>query len=229
MSYDVDPFIRRELQWMAQGVLADQDLAPIILKKVRRRRIKRALIIGGSLVVAVALSFGIYAIASSAHSSGLAMQSTQTIQGTSSAGGSGSGKPGSLNPANVVGVTSDYPLTWEQSVGDLSAISRAGGLGDTLGGLTAVGLKVTWQRCSSGQCPTSWILNLKNNTGDIVSASPALMIFVDHSPVTSTSRPVTVTPGGSSLVVFTYPEFTQSLTVDPSASWQWNWYLTVAR
>jgi hypothetical protein len=88
MSYDVDPFIRRELQWMAQGVLADQDLAPIILKKVRRRRIKRALIIGGSLVVAVALSFGIYAIASSAHSSGLAMQSTQTIQGTSSAGGS---------------------------------------------------------------------------------------------------------------------------------------------
>ncbi len=220
MSHEVDPLIRRELQWMALGVLENRDIAPLIFQKVRRRRIKRAIVSGVAIVLTVALGLGIFAWASSRTSKNSLMVNTGAVGAT---------QPGALNPNAVQGVTSDYPLTWEQSVGDLSAISRAGGLGDTLGGLTAVGLKVTWQRCASGQCPTTWILNLKNNTGDIVSASPALMIFVDHSPVTSTSRPVTVTPGGSSLVVFTYPEFTQGLTVDPSASWQWNWYLTVAR
>ena len=207
---------------MALGVLENRDIAPLIFQKVRRRRIKRAIISGIAVVLALAVGFGVYAIATSA------TPSQKGLLNAVGAGAVGSTQPGGLNPAAIQGVTSDYPLTWEQSVGDLAAISRAGGLGDTLGGLTAVGLKVTWQRCPSGQCPTSWILNLKNETGDIVSASPALMIFVDHSPVTSTSRPVTVTPGGSSLVVFTYPEFTEGLNVDPSATWQWNWYLTVA-
>jgi len=219
MSYEVDPLIRRELQWMALGVLENRDIAPLIFQKVRRRRIKRAIFSGVAVVLVIALGFGIFALTSSSTSKNSMMANTGAVS---------ENQPGALNPDSVQGVTSDYPLTWEQSVGDLAAISRAGGLGDTLGGLTAVGLKVTWQRCPSGQCPTSWILNLKNNTGDIVSASPALMIFVDHAPVTSTSRPVTVTPGGSALVVFTYPEFTQGLNVDPSASWQWNWYLTVS-
>ena len=39
---DVDPLIKREMQWMALGVLENRDLAPIIIAKVRRRKIRRA-------------------------------------------------------------------------------------------------------------------------------------------------------------------------------------------
>jgi hypothetical protein len=41
---DVDPLIKREMQWMALGVLENRDLAPIIIAKVRRQRIRRALV-----------------------------------------------------------------------------------------------------------------------------------------------------------------------------------------
>jgi hypothetical protein len=49
---DVDPLIKREMQWMALGVLENRDLAPIIIAKVRRQRIRRALV----SVLAVILS-----------------------------------------------------------------------------------------------------------------------------------------------------------------------------
>lgn len=38
---DVEPLIRRELQWMALGTLEDKDLASIIIAKSRRRRLRR--------------------------------------------------------------------------------------------------------------------------------------------------------------------------------------------
>jgi hypothetical protein len=38
-----------------------------------------------------------------------------------------------------------------------------------------------------------------------------------------------VLPGGKALLVFTFPEFKDSLQVAPGASWQWNWYLAQLR
>ena len=46
---DVDPLIRRELQWMALGVLENRDLSAMVIERVRKRRRKRILI--GALVV----------------------------------------------------------------------------------------------------------------------------------------------------------------------------------
>ena len=50
---EIDPLIKREMQWMALGVLENRDLAPIIIARVRRRRIRNALI---SLVAIFAIS-----------------------------------------------------------------------------------------------------------------------------------------------------------------------------
>ena len=55
------------------------------------------------------------------------------------------------------------------------------------------------------------------------------MIYVDHGPLVSSSRPVTVTAGGTALLVYTFPEFKDGLTVASNATYQWNWFLTVAR
>jgi hypothetical protein len=41
---DVDPLIRRELQWMALGVLENRDLSSMVIERVRKRRRKRVLI-----------------------------------------------------------------------------------------------------------------------------------------------------------------------------------------
>ena len=127
------------------------------------------------------------------------------------------------------GLQSDYPVTWEQSVGDLGAISGAGGIGDTLGGLTAIGVKISWERCGEGQCPITWILSLKNNTQDLVSTAPSLGIFTNHTPIVSDSRPTTVLPGGTALLVYSFPEFKDSLTTSGRETWQWNWYLAQLR
>lgn len=211
---EIDPLIKREMQWMALGVYGDIDLAPIVIAKVRRRRIRNvALSIMGVLLIAGA-SIGIY-------EGFLRNDPVQIVGGVT-------GTNTSTQP-EILGLTSDYPVTWEQSVGDVSAISSAGGLGDTLGGLTAVGLKISWERCGKGQCPVTWILSVENQTNDVISTSPSLGIFNNHTPLVSDSRPTTVLPGGRALLVYTFPEFKESLKIPASATWQWNWYLAQLR
>jgi hypothetical protein len=210
---DIDPLIKREMQWMAVSVNDNRDLAPIIIAKVRRQRVRRALFTLLTIVVTSAGSIAIYE----------ALQSTPTRVIGGVTGNNSATQP------EIRGISSDYPVTWEQSVGDASAISSAGGLGDTLGGLTAVGLKISWERCGKEQCPTAWILSVENNTADLVSTAPSLGIFNDHTPLISDSRPTTVLPGGKALLVFTFPEFKESLAVARGATWQWNWYLSQLR
>jgi len=213
---DIDPLIKREMQWMALGVLENLDLAPIIIAKVRRRRIRRVLI----SVVAI---FAISGISISAYEF---FSKPKAIVVLPNSGVTGNN---SINQPEVIGLQSDYPVTWEQSVGDLGAISGAGGIGDTLGGLTAIGVKISWERCGEGQCPITWILSLKNNTQDLVSTAPSLGIFTNHTPIVSDSRPTTVLPGGTALLVYSFPEFKDSLTTSGRETWQWNWYLAQLR
>jgi hypothetical protein len=211
---DIDPLIKREMQWMALGVFENRDLAPMVIAKVRRQRIRRSILsVLGVFVIATA-SIGIY--------EGLMRQSPVNVLG-------GVTGDNASNQPEIFGLTSDYPVTWEQSVGDVAAISSAGGLGDTLGGLTAVGLKVSWERCQKVQCPVTWVLSVENKTNDVVSTSPSLGIFNNHTPLVSDSRPTTVLPGGRALLVYTFPEFKESLKISPNVTWQWNWYLAQLR
>lgn len=210
---DIDPLIKREMQWMAVSVHDDRDLAPIIIARVRRERIRKAIISFLAVVAISAGSIGIYEAIKS--------DPIQVVGGIT-------GNNMATQP-EIQGLTSDYPVSWEQSVGDVSAISGAGGLGDTLGGLTAVGLKISWERCGKEQCPVTWILSVQNNTADLVSTSPSLAIFNNHTPLVSDSRPTTVLPGGKALLVFTFPEFQDGLEIAPNVTWQWNWYLAQLR
>jgi hypothetical protein len=213
---DVDPLIKREMQWMALGVLENRDLAPIIIAKVRRQRIRRALISIVGVFAVAATSIGIYEV----------IQRPAPIIVASDNGVNGANTG---SQPEIIGLQSDYPVTWEQSVGDLGAISGAGGIGDTLGGLTATGLKISWERCGKGQCPVTWVLSLQNNTQDLISTAPSLGIFTNHTPIVSDSRPTTVLPGGTALLVYTFPEFKDSLETSPRETWQWNWYLAQLR
>ena len=210
---DIDPLIKRELQWMSVSVNEGRDLAPIIIARVRSQRIRNAIL---AILAVLAISAGSIAIYEFFR--GDAVPVIGGITGTNTA-----------TQPEVRGLISDYPVTWEQSVGDISAISSAGGLGDTLGGLTAVGLKISWERCGRDQCPTTWVLSVENNTADLVSTAPSLGIFSNHTPLVSDSRPTTVLPGGKALLVFTFPEFKDGLEVAPEATWQWNWYLAQLR
>lgn len=211
---EVDPLIKREMQWMALGVYENRDLAPIIIAKVRRQRIRNSLLSVLGVFLIAATSIGIY--------EGLIRKDPVSVVGGVT------GENSSTQP-EIFGLTSDYPVTWEQSVGDVAAISSAGGLGDTLGGLTAVGLKISWERCDKVQCPVTWILSVENKTSDVVSTSPSLGIFNNHTPLVSDSRPTTVLPGGRALLVYTFPEFKESMKIDPNVTWQWNWYLAQLR
>ena len=213
---DVDPLIKREMQWMALGVLENRDLAPIIIAKVRRQRIRRALVAAFGVIAVGATSIGIYEV----------IQKPAPIIVASDSGVTGTN---SGSQPEIVGLQSDYPVTWDQSVGDLGAISGAGGIGDTLGGLTATGLKISWERCGRGQCPVTWVLSLQNKTQDLISTAPSLGIFTNHTPIVSDSRPTTVLPGGTALLVYTFPEFKDSLETSPRETWQWNWYLAQLR
>lgn len=210
---DIDPLIKREMQWMAVSVNDNRDLAPIIIAKVRRQRIIRSIVALFAIFAISAGSIGIYELLK-----GDPIQVVGGITGENSA-----------TQPEIIGLSSDYPVEWEQSVGDVAAISAAGGLGDTLGGLTAVGLKISWERCGKQQCPTTWILSVENNTADLVSTSPSLGIFNNHTPLVSDSRPTTVLPGGKALLVFSFPEFNDGLEVASGVSWQWNWYLAQLR
>jgi hypothetical protein len=210
---DIDPLIKREMQWMAVSLNDDRDLASIVIAKVRRQRIRNAILAVIGVVAISGGSIGAYELVKS--------DPIQIVGGIT-------GDNSNTQP-QITGLLSDYPVAWEQSVGDISAISAAGGLGDTLGGLTAVGLKISWERCGKEQCPTTWILSVENSTADLVSTSPSLGIFNNHTPLVSDSRPTTVLPGGKSLLVFTFPEFKDGLEIAPNASWQWNWYLAQLR
>jgi hypothetical protein len=214
---EIDPLIKREIQWMALGVLENRDLAPIIIARVRRQRIRRALAIFFSVALISGLSIGGYELLKS---------SPKIVETVTETGITGSN---SATSPEIIGLQSDYPVTWEQSVGDLGAISGAGGIGDTLGGLTATGLKISWERCGDKQCPITWVLSVENRTQDLISTSPSLGIFTNHTPLVSDSRPTTVLPGASALLVYTFPEFQDSLTVEPTVDWQWNWYLAQLR
>jgi hypothetical protein len=213
---DVDPLIKREMQWMALGVLENRDLAPIIIAKVRRQRIRRALISIIAIFAISGLSISIYELINKPAAVIVNPDSGVTGNNTNT-------------QPEIVGLQSDYPVTWEQSVGDLGAISGAGGIGDTLGGLTAVGLKISWERCGQGQCPITWVLSLKNNTQDLISTAPSLGIFTGHTPIVSDSRPTTVLPGGTALLVYSFPEFKETLKTTSRETWQWNWYLAQLR
>ena len=213
---DVDPLIKREMQWMALGVLENRDLAPIIIAKVRRQRIRRALTSVVAVFAIAGLSIGVYEVISKP--AAIVVNPDSGVNGNNA----------STQP-EIIGLQSDYPVTWEQSVGDLGAISGAGGIGDTLGGLTAVGLKISWERCGKGQCPVTWVLSLENKTQDLISTAPSLGIFTGHTPIVSDSRPTTVLPGGTALLVYSFPEFKESLLTSPRDTWQWNWYLAQLR
>jgi hypothetical protein len=216
---DIDPLIRRELQWMALGVLENRDLSTLVIDRVRKRRRKRVLIVASMVVSSILIASVTYLAIDSI------TQRTSSSSSTSN-GAVGSTDENAIDAEEIVGVISDYPITWEQSVGDVGAISKAAGLNDTLGGLTAIGLRVSWEQCSSGQCPTMWMLSLRNKTEDLISIAPSLMIFSNNNPLVSNSRPTTVIPGETVLLVFSFPEFTEELTVPRNASWQWNWFLT---
>lgn len=213
---DVDPLIKREMQWMALGILENRDLAPVIIAKVRRQRIRRALISILAVVAIGATSIGIFELLQKP--APMVVAADNGVTGTNA-----------VSQPVIVGLQSDYPVTWEQSVGDLGAISGAGGIGDTLGGLTAVGLKISWERCGQGQCPVTWVLSLENRTQDLISTAPSLGLFTNHTPIVSDSRPTTVLPGGTALLVYSFPEFKESLKTSPRETWQWNWYLAQLR
>jgi hypothetical protein len=213
---DIDPLIKREIQWMSLGPLENVDLAPIIIARVRRQRIIRMLTAVLGVVVIAFGSIGIYEIA----------RPKSATQSSSSPIDTGSN---AVTRPEIVGLISDYPIEWEPSVGDLGAISSAGGLGDTLGGLTAVGLKISWERCGDYQCPITWQISFENRTKDLISTTPSLGIFADHSPMVSDSRPTAVLPGGYAELVYTFEEFQYSLIPEYEFEWQWNWYLSQSR
>ncbi len=213
---DVDPLIKREMQWMALGVLENRDLAPLIIARVRRQRLRRVLASLFAVIAISGLSIGIFEF--------LNKPAAVVVNPDSGVTGNNS-----VTQPEIIGLQSDYPVTWEQSVGDLGAISGAGGIGDTLGGLTAVGLKISWERCGQGQCPITWVLSLENRTQDLISTAPSLGVFTGHTPIVSDSRPTTVLPGGMALLVYSFPEFKDSLGTSARDTWQWNWYLAQLR
>ena len=213
---EIDPLIKREIQWMSLGPLENVDLAPIIIARVRRQRIIRAITAVVGVVVIGVASIGIYEL----------VRSNSVAQSSQSSADTGSN---AITRPEIVGLVSDYPIAWEPSVGDLGAISGAGGLGDTLGGLTAVGLKISWERCGKYQCPITWQLSFENRTKDLISTSPSLAIFSDHSPLVSDTRPTAVLPGGYAELVYTFEEFQYSLIPEAEVEWQWNWYLSQSR
>ena len=214
---EIDPLIKREIQWMSLGVYENRDLAPIIIAKARRRRIMRSLISLVSILAISAASIGVYEIVKP-NNSNSEVSSQNGLTGTNT-----------QTQPEIIGLQSDYPVTWEQSIGDLGAISGAGGIGDTLAGLTATGLKISWERCGKVQCPMTWVLSVTNQTPDLISTSPSLAIFIDHSSLVSYSRPTTVLPGATALLVYTFPEFKDSLEIPENGTWQWNWYIAPLR
>jgi len=227
---DVEPLIRRELQWMALSSLEDKDLAAMIIAKSRRRKLRRwTSKIAFAIVISMISIQGYILVGNLINTDTTTSERYQSSSVEITEDPAKPSQDSSPNSAQIRGVISDYPITWEESVGDLGAISKAAGIGDTLGGLTAQGLYVNWTKCAVGVCPTTWRLSAKNNTEDIIFVEPSLMVYVDNAPLVSSSRPLSVVPGGHVNLVFSFPEFKDITNVGDKATWQWNWFLTVAR
>jgi hypothetical protein len=227
---DVEPLIRRELQWMALSSLEDKDLASIIIAKSRRRKLRNLvskLVFG--LAVSVISIQGYILVGNLVNSDTSVNETYQNSSVEVTEDPAAPTQNTEPKGAQIQGVISDYPVTWEESVGDLGAISKAAGIGDTLGGLTAQGLFVNWTKCAVDVCPTTWRLSAINKTEDIIFVAPSLMVYVDNSPLVSSSRPLSVVPGGKVNLVFSFPELKDMTNVGDKATWQWNWFLTVAR
>ena len=75
---DVEPLIRRELQWMALGTLEDKDLASIIIAKSRRRRLRRLASMCGFALVVSAVSIQGYLLVNNLSSSESTTTSTSS-------------------------------------------------------------------------------------------------------------------------------------------------------
>ena len=227
---EIDTLIRRELHWLSDGLVNDNDLAERVIKASKRRRMRQF-----SLLAIFTISVSVISILGYVGVSNLITPESEKVinvvpptpDGTSQTV-TDSENTSSTSAQNGT-VVSAYPVTWEDAIGDLSAISKPAGIADTIGGLTAKSLKVKWSKCQVGMCPTEWTLGLVNNTEDLISAAPALMVYVDHSPLISSSRPLTVLPGRTANLVFAFPEFAQITNVGNKATWQWNWFLTTAR
>ncbi|MFM7873276.1 MAG: hypothetical protein ACKO8Y_01460, partial [Actinomycetota bacterium] len=61
---EVDPLIKRELQWMALGVLENRDLTTMVFARVKRRRIRRVLISLLTIASLLGISVAGYALMS---------------------------------------------------------------------------------------------------------------------------------------------------------------------
>jgi hypothetical protein len=206
---EIDPLIKRELEWLSVSVSESRDLAPIIIAKVRRQRALRALASIGALLLVSVLSIVIY--------EGLKSDPVPTNNAVKT--------DNSTTLPSIVGVESEYDITFEQAVGDDSAISGAVGVGEERGGLYASGLKVEWGKCGSTHCPVKWTLVLENRGRDVVTAKPGISIFIDHQPFTSDYRPTVVLPGESARLIYPFPEFAENTDFTDESTWQWNWYL----
>jgi hypothetical protein len=95
---EIDPLIKRELQWMALGVLENRDLAPIIIAKVRRRRIRNVLISVVAIFAISGVSIGAYEFLNKPKAAVVLPDSGVT------------GNNSNTQP-DVIGLQSDYPVT----------------------------------------------------------------------------------------------------------------------
>jgi|DEB19_MinimDraft_3_1074340.scaffolds.fasta_scaffold42860_2 hypothetical protein len=227
---EIETLIRRELHWLSDGIVEEGDLAARIIKASRRRRLRQYSLFALFTFSVSALSiFGYIGITNLRLPESEQVAITSPLTENSNSQFATEPEKTSTEGAQNQNVISAYPLSWEDSIGDLSAISKPAGVGGTLGGLTANSLNVSWSKCRVGYCPTTWTLNVVNKTEDIISAAPSLMVYVDHQPLISTSRPLTVFPGAKANLVFSFPELADMKNVGDKASWQWNWFLTAAR
>jgi hypothetical protein len=206
---EIDPLIKRELDLITVSVSESRDLAPIVIAKVRRQRILRFVGILASFVLVGALSIFGYELLRSEPSP---TSSTATSDNTSSL-------------PKIIGVETEFPIAFEQSVGTDTAISGAVAVGDEVGGLYASGLKVEWGICGAFRCPLKWTLVLENRGKVLVSVKPGISIFVDHQPYTSDYRPTSVLPGDSVRLIFEFNELKDNPEIAAASTWQWNWFL----
>ena len=227
---EIETLIRREFHWLSDGANDDPNLAAKVIKASRRRKFRQitllAIFTSSVSVISILGYVGVTHLLSPnvTQVSDLTMTTqdptTQVVIEPEKA---------PTKSAQNQRVVSEYPVSWEDSIGDLGAISKPAGIGNTLGGLKATSLTISWSKCRVGKCPTSWTLSVVNTTEEFVLAEPSLMVYVDHAPLISTSRPLSLLPGAKANLVFSFPEFADITNVGNKATWQWNWFLTAAR
>ena len=215
---NVDPLIQRELSSMELGIYANRDLTPLVVARVRRRKIRRAAVaasvIVGLLLVA-SLSYGVVKYVNN-HSTSAAAVSNGPV----------AAKDNGVTADEIKPTISKYKIEFEPNTGDSGAISSAAGLGGTLLSLTAIGVKVDWGTCSNNiPCPSQLTLTLKNGGNEIVPAKIAVSVFLDHTSISYTAKPTSVTAGGTAVIIVPLTEIASTPDLTSAATWQWNWYL----